>query len=308
MEEITTRLIWFRDNVIPLSEAKINIMTATAQYGINVFEGIRCYYNNNQTKLFAFRLNEHIERLFNSAKLLRFELDDNYTQNFLVENIIKIIKANHFQEDVYIRIGFFLDDEGSWSGTRPINLFILPSPKGRVFTDKIGVECCVVSWSRINEINIPPRIKSGANYINSRFAHLEAKRNNYDLAIFMDAYGKISEGTGACIFMVRHGKLITPPVTSSILESITRDSIIKFAQNDLNIDVIEREIDRTELYLSSELFFVGTSVEILPIISIDRIEINNKQVGHITKKITEKYFEIVFGNNNKYNEWLTSIY
>lgn len=301
-------IIWFRDNFIPLKNANINILTTTAQYGINVFEGVRCYFNNDIKQLYCFRLNEHISRLFESAKLMRFKLDEIYTTDFFIERICKMLLSNNVNEDVYVKIGFFLDGDGSWSGLSPISPFIVPFAKGRIFHNKPGVDCCISSWERIGDSNVPPRIKAGANYINSRFAHLEAINNNYDLAVFLGTNRKVAEGTGSCLFMVRNGDLVTSPVTCSILESITRNSVIRVAKDEFKINVIEREIDRTELYLADELFFVGTSVEILPILSIDRIDINNRMVGSVTQLLKDKYLQIVYGKSFQYLNWLTSIY
>lgn len=308
MDAKAKRLIWFKGEVVPSEEAKINIMTTTAQYGINVFEGIRCYYNEELKNLYCFRLDEHLERLFNSSKLLRFELNSNITKKYIINNTKEIIKANNYLEDIYVKIGLFLDGEGSWSALAPISLFILPFPKGRVYSDKPGINCCVASWERISESVIPPRIKAGANYINSRFALLEATMNGYDSAIFLNRNGTIAEGPGACIFIVRKGKLITPPVTASILESITRQSIIQIAKSKLNMDVDEREIGRTELYIADEIFLVGTAVEILPILSVDNFIINNNKVGEITNNLKKIYFKIVRGKNKSYYNWLTEIY
>lgn len=306
MIEKTRVLIWFNNGIIPLENAHINILSATAQYGINVFEGIRCYYNNDKGVLYAFRLGDHINRLFDSAKLLRLDFDAHISHDYIFQNLQEAIRANNFSQDLYVKVGLFLDSDGSWSNSGPIGLFIVPTPKERVFTDRIGVDCGVVSWGRISETNLPPRIKAGANYINSRFAHLEAVRHNYDLAIFMNQFGKIAEGTGACIFMVRNGKLVTPPITSSILESITRDTIIKIA-HDTNYEVQEREIDRTELYLSDELFFVGTSVEVLPIKSVDGFNINNGIPGRLTTELKDKYFKIARQECVDYSKWTTIV-
>mgnify|MGYP001003575605 CR=1 FL=1 len=307
MDNRLNRLIWFKGEIIPLDEAKINIMTTTAQYGINVFEGIRCYYNKEQNKLYSFRLNDHIERLFQSAKLLRFSLDDGITKDYIFDNLTNIVKANNYQEDIYVKINMFLDGEGSWSSLSPIGLVIYSYPKGRVYTNKPGITCCVSSWERISEFVIPPRIKAGANYINSRFALLEATMNGYDSSIILNRNGKVAEGPGACLFIVRNGKLITPLITASILESITRQSILQIAKSELGIEVEERDIDRTELYISDEIFFVGTSVEVLPILCIDHYEINEGKVGNITKELRELYFKIVRGKQNHYNNWLTEI-
>lgn len=309
MKQFSKRpMIYFKGKIVPIENALVNIMTVTAQYGINVFEGVRCYYNSEKDQLFAFRLLEHIERLFNSANLIRFDLSPEVTPSSILDIFKKVIKENNYKEDIYVKLGFFLDGEGSWNGTGPINMFIMPTPKGRIFTDKIGADCCIASWNRLSDSVIPPRVKSGANYLNSRFAHLEAIRNNYDLSIFLNQTGKVSEGTGACIFLVRNGKLITPPITASILESITRKTIIDIANQELNIEVVEREVDRTELYLADEVFFAGTSVEILPIISVDRFIINDNILGTMTRDLKEKYFNAATGKYERYAEWRTPIY
>lgn len=300
-------MVWFKGEVIPFEDAKINIMTTTAQYGINVFEGIRCYFNEKTSNLYSFRLEEHLERLFNSSKLLRFKLDKEVTPEYIKMNLINVIKTNNYKEDIYVKIGLFLDGEGSWSNLSPVSLFIIPYPKGRVYADKKGINCCISSWERLNESVIPPRIKAGANYLNSRLAQLEAAINGYDSAIFLNRNYKVAEGPGACIFIIRKDKLITPSITSSILESITRDSIIKLAKSEFNIEIEEREVDRSELYIADEIFIVGTSVEIIPILSIDKISVSNYRVGEITKNLTKIYFDVVRGNIEKYSKWLTRI-
>jgi len=307
MDNKSKRLIWFKGEIVPLDEAKINIMATTAQYGINVFEGIRCYFNEEQNKLYSFRLNDHIERLFQSAKLIKFILDDGITTEYVSNNLKNVIKANNDKEDLYVKINMFLDGEGSWSSLSPVGLVIYSYPKGRVYSDKTGITCCVSSWERISDFVIPPRIKAGANYINSRYALLEATMNGYDSAIILNRNGKVAEGPGACLFMVRDGILVTPPITASILESITRQSILKIAKSELCLEVEERDIDRTELYISDEIFFVGTSVEVLPVLSVDKYEINGGEVGSVTKELRELYFQIVRGKQNQYSNWLSEI-
>lgn len=306
MNKKVKRLIWFNGEIIPSDEAKINLMTTTAQYGINVFEGIRCYSGTKNDQLYSFRLAEHIKRLFDSAKLIKFELNSFVDEEYVINNMRKIIKANNYSEDIYVKIGLYLDGEGSWSSTGPIGLFILPSPKSRVYSDKVGLRCCISSWQRINESSIPPRIKSGANYINSRYGLLEASMNGYDSAIFLNKSGTVAEGPGACIFIVKEGKLITPPITASILDSITRKSIIQIASSELGIEVEEREIDRTELYIADEIFFAGTAVEILPILSVDNYIVGDK-VGEITNKLKTLYFNIVRGEMPQYHFWINNV-
>ncbi len=299
-------LIWFKGSVIPYNEAKVNIMNTSTQYGINVFEGIRCYYNTDNDQLFAFNLNEHLKRLLNSAKLLRLVLKPEITIEYLVESIKDLVKANDLKKDIYIKIGVFIDDEGSWSAFGPTGVYIIAFPKGRVYKDKKGLSCCISSWQRISDSVISPRIKSGANYINSRYAYLEAQMNGYDLPIFLNNNGNVSEGPGACLFLVRNQKLITPSITSSILESITRQCIIDIANNELKIPVEERDVNRTELYIADELFFVGTSIEIVPILKMDGFQIS-LELGEITARLQNIYYEIASGKRKYYWEWLTVI-
>lgn len=298
--------IWFKGAIMPYSDARINIMNTTAQYGINVFEGIRCYYNEKNHQLFAFKLYEHLDRLLSSAKLLRLEIQSHITKDYLVNSIRDIIEANKLKEDIYVKIGVFIDDEGSWNAFGPTGIYILAFPKGRIFSDKKGLNCCISSWQRINDSAVSPRIKSGANYINSRYGYLEAQMNGYDSTIFLNSNGKVSEGPGACLFMVRNGKLITPSITSSILESITRQSIIEIALNELNKQVEERDVDRTELYIADELFFVGTSIEIMPILSVDQ-HIIDDDIGPLTRLLRELFYNIVMNKKEKYNNWLTKL-
>lgn len=298
--------IWFKDTIMPYGEAQVNIMNTSAQYGINVFEGIRCYYDEENHQLFAFKLYEHLERLLSSAKLLRLEIKPHITIDYLINSIRSVIKANNLREDIYVKIGVFIDDDGSWSAFGPTGIYIVAFPKGRIYNEEKGLSCCISSWQRISDSAVSPRIKSGANYINSRYGYLEAQMNGYDSTIFLNNNGKVSEGPGACLFMVRKGKLITPSITSSILESITRQSIIEIALNELNIQAEERDVDRTELYISDELFFVGTSIEIVPVLSVDQ-HIIDRDIGPLTSQLRELFYNIVMNKNEKYKNWLTKL-
>jgi len=301
------RLIWFKGDIIPVNEAKINVLSPTSQFGANVFEGLRAYWNDADKELYVFKLEEHISRLLKSIKMMRFECE--YDFDFLKRSVIEIIKANEYQEDIAIRQTVFLDGFGSWASTSPIDMFIAPIAKGRQYPpEHIGIECCVSSWERINDKSMSPKIKMGANYINSRMGQMEAMRNGYDSTIFLNDQGKVSEGPGSCIFIVRSGQLITPPVTASILESITRTTILDIARNDLGLVVVERDIDRTELYIADEMFLCGTAVEIVPVIGVDRLEVGNSVKGIITASIEKLYFDIVRSISGKHRSWLTPIY
>lgn len=306
-KDINDRLVWLNGEIVPLQDAKINVLAPTSQFGANVFEGIRCYWNDEKQKLYAFRLDEHYKRLKNSMKMFRME--DKYSIDELKQGLIDVIKANEYQEDVAVRQTVFIDGFGSWFAKGPVNMFIAPIPKGRTLVDsQAGLKCCVSSWERISDKNLSPKVKVGANYINSRMAQMEALENGYDSAIFMNNQGKVAEGPGSCLFIVRDNTLITPPVTASILESITRDTIVKLAKNLLNIETMERDIDRTELYICDEAFLCGSAMEVVPVLSVDGIEVGEGRLGEITKTIHEIYLDVVSGKIQGYEKWLTEIY
>lgn len=302
------RLIYLGGNIIPVNEAKINVLAPTSQFGLNVFEGIRCYWNNELSQLFAFRLTDHLMRLKRSVRLLQIE--DKWTFEELTDAFIETIKANNYREDIAVRQTIFIDGFGSWGSKGPANMFISPIPKSntsREYNQK-GLNCCISSWHRIDDCSLSPRIKCGANYINSRMAQLEAINNGYDTTIILNKDGKVSEGPGSCLFMIRDGKLITPLLTDSVLESITRDTVIAIASQILNIPVEERSIDRTELYTCDEAFLCGSAMEITPIFTIDKYIIGKGNCGSITSYIHKVYLEVVRGEKEYFKNWLTPIY
>lgn len=301
------RLIWLNGEIVPVAEAKINVLSPTSQFGANVFEGIRCYWNSESQQLYCFKLDEHIQRLQNSVKLIGFE--SSYTSIELKKHFFDVIKANNYREDIAVRQTVFLGGFGSWYSVNPVEMFIAPIPISSMSqVDKSGLSCCISTWERINDRSMSPKIKVGANYINSRMGQLEAMRNGYDTTIFLNNQGQVSEGPGSCIFIVRHNKLITPPISASILESITRETIIHIAQHEIGLSVVERCIDRTELYIADEIFLCGTAMEIKPIFNIDKTKVGNGDIGEITNKLQKLYLNIVRGNVNKYKNWLTPVY
>lgn len=303
---IDDRLIWLNGQLMPIGDAKINVLAPTAQFGANVFEGIRCYWSEEKEQLFAFRLHEHYKRLKNSIKMFRME--DQYTIEQLKQALLDTVRANNFREDIAVRQTIFVDGFGNWSSVGPIGMFIAPIPKGRTYPGGKGIKCCISSWERISDKNLSPKIKVGANYINSRMAQLEAIQNGYDSAIFMNHQGKVCEGPGSCLFIVRDGNLITPPCTASVLESITRDTIIKIAKSELQMDTVEREIDRTELYICNEAFLCGSAMEIVPISEIDGILVGSEETCKIVPTLLNLYLDTVRGRIQKYSDWLTEIY
>ena len=302
--DLSERLIWFKGELLCVDHAKINVLSPTAQFGLNVFEGIPCYWNTEENQLYAFRIDDHYGRLIRSANLL--QIDCPYSLEELKNAFVDVIKANEYYEDLSVRQTLFVDGSGSWSSSDPVGMFIAPILRSKTGAEynKKGLDVCVTSWRRISDNSLSPRIKCGANYVNSRVGQREALRNGYDTCIFLNEFGKVAEGPGSCIFLVRDGKLLTPALTDSVLESITRDSVIKIAKS-MGIEVEERTIDRTELYTADEAFLCGSAMEVSPVLRIDKYELGE---GEVTKKIHKGYLDTVRGMNEKFRHWLTRIY
>lgn len=302
--ELEKRLIWFKGELVPANQAKILALAPTSQFGLNVFEGIPCYWNENNKQLYGFRLDDHYERLIRSARLI--QIDCPFTKDDLRKALIEVVRANEFDENISVRQTLFVDGFGSWGSDGPTEMFVAPIPRGKTSAEynKKGLNVCVTSWRRISENALSPRIKCGANYINSRYGQREAIKNGYDTCLFLNEYGKISEGPGSCFFMIKGKKLITPCLTDAVLESITRDTVIQLAINK-GYDVVERTIDRTELYTADEAFLCGSAMELTPILSIDKYELGE---GDITKELHKAYVDVARGMDEKYMDWLTVIY
>ncbi|HBL22531.1 MAG TPA: branched-chain-amino-acid transaminase [Deltaproteobacteria bacterium] len=300
------RSIWFKGRMVETKDAKVAALSPTAQFGLNVFEGIRAYWNDSLRQLYAFRLKEHFDRLARSSKLLGIEC--RYGADDMRKNIIDTVRYNEYKEDIAIRMTVFIDGEGSWTSTDPSDMFIAPIRKPRTDTNRVkGLTSCVSTWRRIGDNNLPPRVKAGANYINGRYAHLEAKRNGYDLPILLNAEGKVAEGAGSCLFLVCNGVLTTPTLTSSVLESITRATLLEIAEK-MGIKTAVREIDRTELYMAEELFLCGTAAEVTPIVSVDRLIVGNGGTGPITMSLLKRYLAIASNEDSSRPDWLTALY
>lgn len=302
--DISERLVWFKGELLHVNDAKINVLAPTAQFGLNVFEGIPCYWNNEEKQLYAFRLEDHYKRLMQSAKLLQINCP--YDRNQLKSALVEVVKANEFDENISVRQTLFVDGFGSWGSDGPTEMFVAPIPRRRTSAEynKSGLHVCVSSWKRISENMLSPRIKCGANYINSRYGQREAVRNGYDTCVFLNENGKVSEGPGSCMFLVRDKKIITPVLTDAVLESITRDSIIKLADC-MGYETVERTIDRTELYTADEAFLCGSAMEITPVLSIDRYPLSG---GEITQKLRQAYVAAACGKNESFKNWVTAIY
>ena len=303
-----TKNIWFNNELVPWESAQVHVLSYALHYGSAVFEGIRAYSTNDGSKI--FRLNEHIKRLFNSAKIYRMNIA--YSENEIIEACRKIVSVNDLHSGAYIRPIAFrgyndlglhasMDDDievvvAAWEWGTYLGADALEN----------GVDVCISSWNRNAPNTIPVMAKASGNYLSGTLVAIEAKENGYDEGICLDSDGFVSEGAGENVFMVKNGSLITPPLSSSILDGITRDSVMKIAK-DLNIDCIERRITREELYLADELFFTGTAAEITPIRSVDRIEIGEGKRGPITESIQNVFFGLFTSESDDKWDWLTSV-
>ena len=301
---IEERMIWINGELCHVNDAKINALSPTAQFGLNVFEGIPCYWNETQEQLYAFRLEDHYKRLRKSARLL--QIDYPYTIDAMKKAFVDVILSNEYRENLSVRQTIFVEGFGSWGSEGPTGMFIAPIPRKKTSAEyhKEGLRVAFSSWRRINDSVLSPHIKCGANYLNSRLGQREALRNGYDTFLFLNTDGKVAEGPGSCFFMIKNGVLITPTLTDDILESITRDTILKLAAQ-LRIETQERSIDRTEVYTADEAFLCGSAMELTPIISIDQYEIGE---GEITRKLHDTYLSVVTGQKKEYFNWLTPIY
>lgn len=299
------KVVTMNGNLMPLNEAKVSITAPGLSYAALVFEGIRAYWNENDKELFVFRLDDHLKRFANSMKILKFEKTPSL--ELIKKQIIENILANDYKEDIYIRLQGYIDDWGEMALRSPVSTSIVSYPRPRSIDFNKGKNFTVSSWQRLDDNASPPRVKASANYLNSRLASIQAKESGYDGAILLTSNGKVSEGPGGCIFLIREGIIITPSVSSGILESITRDSVLKIAK-EKKIAVESRDVDRTELYIADEIFYCGTGQEIMPILSVDKILAGEGKVGDVTALIQKEYTQIVRGQNETFNFWITPIY
>ncbi len=300
-----SKYVWFDGKFVTLDKAKIPITTHAIHYGTSIFEGIRAYWNGEN--LFLFRLDEHVKRFRRSGKFYNISL--NFSDKEISDAIIGICKKNKIKKSCYIRPFYFVGDYGinlHVTEKAPTNVAIISFPFGDLF-NKNGITAGVVSWRKFSDMSTPTQAKMGGNYLNSIIATQEAKKNGYDEAILLDHKGNVSEAPGENIFIVREGRLITPPLSSSALEGITRDAVIKIGR-DLDIEVLENLVTKSELISSDEIFLTGTAAEITPIISMNGKKIGNGKPGNITKKMMDEYKDIVMNKNDDYTHWLTVVY
>ena len=303
-----TKNIWFNDKLVPWEDATIHVLTYALHYGAAVFEGIRAYKTGDGCKI--FRLDEHIKRLLNSAKIYRMNIP--YSHQELKNACRIIVSSNDLNEGAYIRPIAFrgYDDLGLHAHNNDaIDVVVAAWEWGTYLGNaalKDGVDACVSSWNKINPNTVPFMAKASGNYLSGTLVAMEARQNGYDEGILLDSKGMVSEGAGENIFMVKDGNLYTPPLSSSILDGITRDAVMKIAES-FKLSVIETEIPREQLYIADELFFTGTAVEITPIKSVDKITIGTGTRGPVTTQIQKAFFGLFDGSTEDSWGWLESV-
>jgi branched-chain amino acid aminotransferase len=285
-------------------KATIHLMSPAVRYGLNVFEGLRGYWNGSDGVMNVFRLDDHMRRLWQSMRILRF--DPKFTSTEVTSSLVKLLEVGGIRENCHIRVSAFIEGEGDHSATGPVSYFINSNPLPRSSATTSGIRCTISSWARMADSSMPPRAKTGANYVNARLARLQAKQDGYDDALLLNEVGKISEGPGAAVFVVRNGKLITPDITSGILESITRDTVV-FLARERGLAVEERPVDRTELSIADEIFLAGTAAEILPVVDVDGLKVGDGRMGKITASLQKAYDDLVTGKTRGDRNWVTHV-
>lgn len=297
---------YFQGNFVALEDARVSVMTHAFLYGTGVFEGIRAYYNKENDDLYLFRCGEHYERFLKSCSVLTVELNRSVTD--LVDITVELLRKNDYHQDVYIRpigyksamrIGLKLDEEN--------DLVIFGVPMESYFTRQRPLSMMTSSWRRIEDNAIPARSKVNGGYVNLALAAYEARKAGFDEAILLNEDGSVSEAAGMNLFLVRKGRLVTPPITDNVLEGITRETVFQMSR-DLSIPYEERTVDRSELYTADEVFICGTGAEIAGIGMIDHRKVSDGNAGPITTRIQHLYFSAVRGHEPAYHGWLTSVY
>lgn len=299
-------IVYFEGEFVPLSQAKVGLLTHALHYGTGVFEGIRAYWSGDDQELYIFRPREHYDRWKANARLLKMEIPQ--TSRELADLTAELIARNGFRTDLYIRPLVYKSRQGIGVHFGPeFEIALVAIPFGAYIDSGEGLRVCVSSWRRIEDNAIPARGKICGAYVNSALASDEARANGFDDAIFLTEDGHVSEGSASNLFLVRQGHLITPPVYDNVLEGITRATIMEMAR-DLWMETIERRIDRSELYLAEEVFLAGTAFEIAPVIEVDRRAVGKGTVGPITRRLRADYQEVVRGQTARGAHWRYPVY
>ncbi len=302
------KFAFFKGRIVPYADARIGVLNHTFNYGTGAFGGIRAYWNSDEKQLFIFRPLDHFRRFLNSARLLLMDLP--YSAEGLTEALLGLMRKENYETDAYIRPLAYFSDE--IIGVRLHNLSpdvaMVSIPFGSYVDNEEALHATFSSWRRIDDNAIPARGKISGAYINSALIKTDAQRSGFDEAIVLNQDGHVSEGSAENFFMIRNGVACTPPVTDNILEGITRRTVIMLLHDELGVEVVERPIDRTEVYLSDEAFFCGTGVQIAAITKVDHRPIGTGQMGKVTGRLRKVYFDVVRGRVPKYLDLCAPVY
>jgi len=306
--QVLPNYAFFGGRIIPYSEAKVGILTHALNYGTAVFGGLRAYWNDQEEQLFVFRPQDHFKRFLQSAQLLCMELP--YSAEDFTTHLTELMRKEGHREDCYIRpLAFFADEiiGVRLHDVRP-EVSIVAIPFGRYGTNEDGMHVTVSSWRRVDDNIIPARGKIAGAYVNSAFAKTDANRAGFDEVIVLNQDGHVSEGSAANIFLYRNGEWATPPITDNVLEGITRRTLIQLMREELGWTVVERQIDRTEVYLADEMFFSGTGVQLSAITRVDFRKVGTGKLGENTIVLRKMFDDIVHGRSAKFRHWCHPIY
>lgn len=296
---------FFRGNFVPLSEARVNVMTHALHYGTAVFEGIRGNWNEEKGVVNIFRLREHYERLLRGCRLLMLNIP--YSIEELCNITVELVERNGYRQDIYIRPLAYKSAElvANLKLQELESDFTLITVPFGSYLGSDTLRCCTSSWRRVDDPMIPARLKISGIYVNSILAKTEATLAGFDEAIILNQDGHVCEGSGENLFMVVNGRIYTSSLEDNVLPGITRDTVIQLVQSELGLEVVERSIDRSELYLGDEVFLTGTAAHLTPIVELDNRPIADGKSGPISIKLQKMYFDIVVGRNPKYQHWCT---
>jgi len=299
---------FFQGKIVPYADAKVGVLTHALNYGTAAFAGMRAYWNVDQKQLFIFRPRDHFKRLLNSAKILCMEVD--FTPESMTQILLDLLHTERYECDIYIRPLFYKADEGI--GVRLHGLrdefTMVAFPYDQYMANDANAHVTISSWRRVDDNVIPARGKIAGAYANSSLIKTDAVRAGFDEALVLNQDGHISEGSAMNFFMVRDGVLVTPPITENILEGIIRKSVMEFSRTELGLVVVERPVDRTEVFLCEEVFLTGTAAQITAVTRVDHRKVGNGQMGPITARLRDLFQDVVRGRNPAYREWVTPVY
>lgn len=301
-----TRYVFLNGEILPFEEAKVHVSSAAFKFGAAVFEGVRGYWNEAHRQLYLFRMPEHMRRLVYSQRVMRF--DAVFDAEYVTRKTLELIRANEVRETLHIVPTVFVNGPGGPETRGPTGLSITMNPGFTRGYGETGCRVQVSSWQRVPDNAMPVRVKCNANYQNGRLAALQAREDGYDTALLLNARGKVSEGPGQCFFLIRDGMAITPSTTNDILESITRDAILELLPRYCGLEVVERDLDRSELPAAEEAFFCGTAWEVTPIVDIDGLPVGSGRPGPMVSRLKEAFFRVARGEVRDYAEWRMPVY